>query len=135
MHNLNAPGRGVNMGDGWETARRRIPGNDWAILALGQAGVVEKIEIDTAHFKGNYPDRVSVQAAYVEGGVSNQIITESLFWETLLPEQKLQMDKQHYFIDLNPDLAAITHIRLNIFPDGGISRVRLFGFASMDSDE
>lgn len=134
MHNLNAPGRGVNMGDGWETARRRIPGNDWAILALGQAGVVEKIEIDTAHFKGNFPDRVSIQAACVDGGVTNQIITESLYWKTLLVEQKLQMDKQHYFIDLNPDLDAITHIRLNIFPDGGISRVRLFGFASKDSE-
>jgi len=135
MHNLNAPGRGANMGDGWETARRRIPGNDWAILALGQAGVVEKIEIDTAHFKGNYPDRVSIQAAHVEGGVSSQIISESLFWETLLPEQKLQMDKQHYFIDLDPALTAITHIRLNIFPDGGISRVRLFGFASRHATE
>ena len=130
MHNLNAPGRGINMGDGWETARRRVPGNDWAILALGCKGVVERIEIDTAHFKGNYPDRVSIQAAYVEGGVTESIITESLFWKTLLPEQPLEMDRQHYFIDLNPDVNAITHIRLNIFPDGGISRVRLFGFVS-----
>lgn len=130
MHNLNAPGRGINMGDGWETARRRVPGNDWAILALGCPGVVEKIEIDTAHFKGNYPDRVSIQAAYVHGGVTDSIITESLFWKNLLPEQALEMDKQHYFIDLNPGVTAITHIRLNIFPDGGISRVRLLGFVS-----
>ncbi len=130
MHNLNAPGRGINMGDGWETARRRVPGNDWAILALGCMGVVERIEIDTAHFKGNYPDRVSIQAANVQGGVTESIITESLFWKTLLPEQSLEMDKQHYFIDLNPEITAITHIRMNIFPDGGISRIRLFGFVS-----
>lgn len=118
------------MGDGWETARRRVPGNDWVILALGCVGVVEKIEIDTAHFKGNYPDRVSIQAAYVHGGVTDSIVTQSLFWKTLLPEQSLEMDKQHYFIALDPDVTAITHIRMNIFPDGGISRLRLFGFVS-----
>lgn len=127
MHNLNAPGRGINMGDGWETARRRVPGNDWAVLALGRAGIVEVIEIDTAHFKGNYPDRVSIQAAYVQNAISDNITTQSMFWDTLLAEQKLEMDKQHYFTNLNPDIDAITHIRLNIFPDGGISRVRLRG--------
>lgn len=130
MHNLNAPGRGINMGDGWETARRRVPGNDWAILALGCMGVVERIEIDTAHFKGNYPDRISIQAAKVQGGVTDSIITESLYWKTLLAEQSLEMDKQHYFIDLNPEITSITHIRMNIFPDGGVSRIRLFGFVS-----
>jgi len=132
MHNLNAPGRGINMGDGWETARRRLPGNDWAVLALGQAGVVEKIEIDTAHFKGNYPDRVSIQAAYVKDGVTESITTQSMFWETLLPEQKLEMDKQHYFKELNTGIGTITHIRLNLFPDGGISRVRLLGHLSQN---
>ena len=63
VHNLLAPGRGRNMGDGWETARRRGPGNDWVIIALGQPGVIERAEIDTAHFKGNYPDRVSLEGA------------------------------------------------------------------------
>jgi allantoicase len=130
MHNLNAPGRGINMGDGWETARRREPGNDWAVLALGPAGVVEKIEIDTAHFKGNYPDRVSIQAANIQTGVTQSIVTQSMFWDTLLPEHKLEMDKLHYFTDLNTRIGTITHIRLNIFPDGGISRVRLFGRVS-----
>ena len=66
MHNLNVPGRGVNMGDGWETARRRGPGNDWVIIALAQAGVIERVEVDTAHFKGNYPDRVSIEAGLFE---------------------------------------------------------------------
>ena len=63
MHNLNVPGRGVNMGDGWETARRRGPGNDWVIMSLATTGEIERVEIDTAHFKGNYPDRVSLDVS------------------------------------------------------------------------
>ena len=73
MHNLNVAGRGVNMGDGWETARRRGPGNDWVVLALGHAGVIESVEVDTAHFKGNYPDRVSLDAAlFADGEAAEQ---------------------------------------------------------------
>lgn len=124
--NLIAPGRGINMGDGWETRRRREPGNDWAIIALGHAGIARSIEVDTAFFKGNYPDRCSVQAAYVSGGTDQSLVTQSMFWKTLLPEQKLSMDNRHVFESLN-DLGPITHVRLNIFPDGGISRFRLFG--------
>ena len=124
MQNLLAPGRGVNMGDGWETARRRGPGNDWVIIALGQAGIIERAEIDTAHFKGNYPDRVSL-----EGGVFDSdaaAVNSSDGWQTLLPEEKLKMDQQHYFEDLQP-VGAVSHVRVSIYPDGGISRVRLFG--------
>jgi hypothetical protein len=89
---LMLPGRGQNMGDGWETRRRREPGNDWCVLELGAPGTVERIEVDTAFFKGNYPDRCSIQAAYVTGGTDRSITTQSMFWQTLLPEQKLQMD-------------------------------------------
>ena len=63
VENLTAPGRGVDMGDGWETRRRREPGHDWAILELGASGHIDEIVIDTAHFKGNYPDRCFLQAA------------------------------------------------------------------------
>ena len=63
IENLTAPGRGVNMGDGWETRRRREPGHDWAVLELGAPGRIEEVVIDTAHFKGNYPDRCFLQAA------------------------------------------------------------------------
>jgi allantoicase len=59
IRNLNRPGRGVNMGDGWETRRRREPGFDWVIVKLGHPGTIHEVEIDTAHFRGNYPDRVS----------------------------------------------------------------------------
>jgi allantoicase len=121
------PGRGVNMGDGWETRRRREPGNDWALFALGHRGRIRKIEVDTAHFKGNYPDRCSIQAAEVKGGTDDSLVTQSMFWRTLLPEQKLEMDRPHAFQKEIADLGVVTHVRLNIIPDGGVSRLRLYG--------
>lgn len=130
MHNLNVAGRGINMGDGWETARRRGPGNDWVILALGHPGIVERVEIDTAHFKGNYPDRAAIQAALLmadAGGDTDRLVKESEKWPLLLPESKLKMDLQHYFTEELRGLGAISHVRLSIFPDGGVSRLRLFG--------
>jgi allantoicase len=128
--NLILPGKGINMGDGWETRRRREPGNDWCLFALGAPGVVEKIEVDTAFFKGNYPDRCSLQAARVEGGTDQSLITQSMFWPVLLPEQKLAMDAEHSFSEPLQKLGAITHVRFNIFPDGGVSRLRLWGRVS-----
>jgi len=125
--NLNMPGRGTNMGDGWETRRRREPGNDWAILAVGHPGVIKAIEVDTAHFKGNYPDQCSVQAAYVRGGTDESLVTQSMFWQELLPPQKLKMDAVQRFETELQDIGPITHVRLNIIPDGGVSRLRLFG--------
>ena len=125
--NLILPGRGINMGDGWETRRRREPGNDWCILQLGAPGTIEKIEVDTAHFKGNYPDRCSIQAAYMEGGTDQSVITQSMFWPVLLPEQKLSMDAIHSFAAEIAKLGPVTHVRLNIIPDGGVSRLRLWG--------
>ena len=125
--NLLLPGRGINMGDGWETRRRREPGNDWCIIQLGAPGIVERIEVDTAHFKGNYPDRVMLQAARMDGGTDQSIITQSMFWPQLLGEQKLQMDHIHSFDSGIAALGAITHVRLNIIPDGGVSRLRIWG--------
>ncbi|MCH8505077.1 MAG: allantoicase [Ectothiorhodospiraceae bacterium] len=125
--NILKPGRGINMGDGWETRRRREPGNDWCILQLGCPGVIELVEVDTAHFKGNYPDRCSIQAARVDWGTEESIITQSMFWETLLPEQPLSADAVHTFASELQALGTISPIRLNIIPDGGISRLRLHG--------
>jgi allantoicase len=125
MHNLNLPGRGVNMGDGWETARRRGPGNDWVIVALGRPGIVERVEVDTAHFKGNYPDRVSVEAALFEH--HHQATVDSDRWKTLLPETKVSMDQQHYFETELEDVGPVSHVRMSIYPDGGVSRLRIFG--------
>ncbi len=125
--NLIMPGRGVDMSDGWETRRRREPGNDWCLLALGTPGAIERIEVDTAHFKGNYPDRCSLQAALVEGGTDRSLVTQSMFWPILLPEQKLQMDQVHSFAEQIAALGPVSHVRFNIIPDGGVSRLRLFG--------
>jgi allantoicase len=96
------------------------------IIALGHSGQLKKITVDTAFFKGNYPDRCSIQAACM-CCPSEDIEAESESWTELLPEQKLEMDRQHLFSDEILDIGTITHIRLNIFPDGGVSRLRLMG--------
>ena len=125
VHNLLSPGRGASMGDGWETARRRGPGNDWVIIALGQPGEIERAEIDTAHFKGNYPDRVSLEGGLFQS--DDDVTNSSPEWQTLLPEARLKMDQQHYFDDALARIGPVSHVRVSIYPDGGISRVRLFG--------
>lgn len=125
---LLTEGRGLNMGDGWETRRRREPGNDWIIVALGARGIVEAVEIDTCHFKGNYPDRCSLQAADASLTADAGLVTQAMFWPTLMGERKLAADTIHDFdkADLE-DLGPVTHVKLNIFPDGGVSRLRIFG--------
>jgi allantoicase len=125
MQNLNVAGRGVNMGDGWETARRRNPGNDWVIFELGHPGEIDKIEVDTAHFKGNYPDRVAFDAAMFSD--TDEATNDSSDWQVLLPESKLEMDRQHYFESELNALGPVSHVRMSILPDGGVSRVRLHG--------
>ncbi len=125
MHNLNIPIPGINMGDGWETRRRREPGNDWVILKLGHPGKIDEISVNTAFFKGNYPDRVSIEGTYVD----NAIDPAEALWRTLLPESKLTADSVHVFTDTIAKHPAISHVRMNVFPDGGISRLKLFGYA------
>ncbi len=125
VHALLSEGRGTFMGDGWETRRRRKPGNDWIIVALGAAGIIDKIEIDTAHFKGNFPDRASVLAANVDWGNEASLPTQAMFWTEMLPESKLKADKKHSF-EVKSFL-PVTHVKLNIHPDGGVSRFRVFG--------
>jgi len=127
MMSLGLPGRGINMGDGWETARRREPGNEWVIIELGHAGIIKSIDVDTAHYKGNYPDRVSVQAGYLKNSTIDAITTQSMFWPELLPEQKLKMDTVLHFEKQLNNIGSITHVRVNNIPDGGLSRVRLYG--------
>jgi len=95
------------------------------IAALGSPGVVERVEVDTAHFKGNYPDRVSVEAALFEN--HDAASPDSERWQTLLPESKLAMDQQHYFESELTDLGPVSHVRMSIYPDGGVSRLRVFG--------
>ena len=129
FHRMLSPGRGINMGDGWETRRRRTPGNDWIIIALGARGIVEGVEIDTAHYKGNFPESCSILAGELPPGgdaLEQAVVAASMFWEELLPRQQLSADAIHQFDKVN-GLGPVTHIRVNIFPDGGISRLRVLG--------
>jgi allantoicase len=123
--NLIMPGRGVNMGDGWETKRRRGPGHDWSILKLGHAGFVSLVEVDTHYFKGNYPDRFSLESVYAPDAKDSDL--ENLQWQGLMPETKLSAHNQHYFKSELLHHNKITHVRFNIYPDGGISRLRING--------
>jgi len=128
VSSLLGEGRGKSMGDGWETRRRREPGNDWVIVALAAPGTIVRVEIDTAHFKGNYPDRCSLQGALVEGGAKQSIIAQSMFWPELMGMRQLKADSIHAFSGVDiAKLGSVSHVKLNIFPDGGVSRLRLFG--------
>ena len=127
IRNLNRPGRGVNMGDGWETRRRREPGADWVIVKLGHPGLIREVEVDTAHFRGNFPDRVSLQAASVQGIADDALEAASANWPVLLPEQKLSADAVHRFSPQVVNLGPVSHVRMTIHPDGGVSRLRLIG--------
>lgn len=124
MNNLLMPDRGVNMGDGWETKRNRTPNNrDWVIIKLATKGVIKNAIIDTAHFKGNYPDSCTIEACSTEN--NNEVITDKVTWTTIVPVTKLSADSIHE-VEVT-DTNIYTHVRLNIFPDGGVSRLRLFG--------
>jgi len=118
-HNLVMPGRAANMSDGWETRRRRGPGHDWVIVKLATEGFIDRIELDTNHFKGNYPDTASIDGS-----------TDGETWTPVLPRTKLQAHTRHLFVD---DLAArgpFAQLRLNVYPDGGVSRMRVWGKAT-----
>ncbi len=124
-HNLILPGPAKNMGDGWETKRRRGPGHDWAIVQLGTEGVVNRIEVDTSHFKGNFPESCSVEGCRAEGTSLDGL--QRAAWQELLPRTKLQADTRHTFEKELQPIGAVSHLRLNIFPDGGVARFRAFG--------
>jgi allantoicase len=127
IRNLNRPGRGADMGDGWETRRRREPGADWVIVRLGHPGTIREVEVDTAHFRGNYPDRVSLQAALAADATVESLPSASEGWPVLLPEQKLRADAAHRYARELLATGPVSHVRMTIHPDGGVSRLRLFG--------
>jgi len=127
MSNLIAPGRGVNMGDGWETRRRREPGNDWVILKLGHPGRIRRVEVDTAFFKGNYPAGCSLHGAIPGEIPASEISEKSAIWREIMPRVPLGPDQVQVFERELTDSNVVSHVRFDIFPDGGISRLRLFG--------
>jgi allantoicase len=127
MENLIMPGRGRDMGDGWESRRRRGPGNDWVILQLARPGAIERVEVDTNHFKGNYPDRCSLDGCYAPGASIDGLSWPEFEWTPLMGEQKLQAHERRFFQEELLTPGPFTHVRLNIFPDGGVSRLRIHG--------
>jgi allantoicase len=128
MNNLLLPGRAADMGGGWETRRRRGPGHDWILVQLGARGALEVIEVDTNHFKGNYPQRFSLDAIDAPAGVRITDLIASRAWSTVVPETALGPHARHFFGGLAAAAAGTaSHLRLNIFPDGGVSRLRAWG--------
>lgn len=128
--NLIMPGRAVNMGDGWETRRRRGPGHDWIVVKLAARTRIGKLEISTHHFKGNFPDTCSVETCDLPNDVGAAEFLPAQTpqaWTPLLGAQKLAADTEHAYDTLDARGTTATHVRLNIFPDGGISRLRVFG--------
>ena len=126
--NILAPGKAKNMGDGWETRRRRGKGFDWLILNSLDGKEIDKIEISTHHFKGNFPSHCSLQAAYLpNSNNSKQIVKSSNNWKYLLKDAKLSANKVHVFKNNLMKKDKINFIKINIFPDGGISRFRIYG--------
>ena len=133
--NLLLPGRGVNMGDGWETKRRRTPGSDWCVLWLGRRGKVERIEIDTHFFKGNAPQATLIEAldeTTLAPGELAARLRSTEPWPVLVSKTPLVQHRRHV---IDPDRPMIaTHLRVHIFPHGGVNRMRVYGHA-LDTHE
>jgi len=115
------------MSDGWETKRRRGPGHDWAIIKLARPGQIQSVEVDTSHFKGNFPESCSLEACSLSPSTQHDLTDLSVPWTNVLARTKLQAHTRHYFDRELIDAGVVSHLRFNIFPDGGVSRLRVYG--------
>ena len=125
MGNLIKPTPSVDMSDGWETKRRRGPGYDWSILKLGSPCTIERVIVDTLHFKGNFPDSCSVEGCFEPKINNDSFLENKIDWTEILPNSKLAGNQENIF-NLSQTLPH-THIQFNIYPDGGVSRLRILG--------
>ncbi|KAF2402336.1 Allantoicase [Trichodelitschia bisporula] len=126
IHNLLLPGRGVDMGDGWETKRTRGEHVDWAIIKFGAKGLIDRLVVDTAHFRGNFPQKVQV-FAILSDGVPR---ADDPDWVEVLSPQKTGPDQEHEYAAgqlQSVSDAVYSHAKLVMIPDGGIKRFRVFG--------
>jgi allantoicase len=128
--NMLMPGLARNMGEGWETRRRRGPGHDWAIVKLGTPGIIRRIEVSTAHFKGNFPESCAIDACFAADAAADAGADALKEWKPLLAKSPLKANARHAFRKQLHKIGPATHLRLNIYPDGGISRFRVFGAAN-----
>ena len=129
MNNLLLPGRAGDMGGGWETRRKRALGHDWIVVRLGARGVVSAIEVDTNHFKGNFPESCRLDGIDFASGRITELVASGA-WAPLLPRTKLSADTRHFFVTELLAHPPLSHVRLTIFPDGGVSRLRVWGSRS-----
>ncbi len=124
-HNLIKPGPSRSMADGWETRRRRGPGNDWALVRLARPGTIERLEIDTSHFKGNAPGRIVVEGCmHPDGPIDHPVQHQG--WRVLLATP-VQPHRRHLFDGELRRVGVVSHLRLSVFPDGGVARFRAWG--------
>jgi allantoicase len=126
-HNLIMPGRALDMSDGWETKRRRGPGHDWAVIKLGAPGLISRVEVDTSHFKGNFPESCSLEVRQPTGLGTDDSMSSPPPWQEILPRTRLQGHARHFFGEELKESGVVTHVKLNIYPDGGVSRLRVYG--------
>lgn len=120
--------------DGWETRRRRSPGHDWCIVRLGLPGAIHGVVVDTAFFRGNYPEHCSIEAAAVSGTPSPDDLIDGskTRWTTILEKVALEGDSRNAFAIKGAPRA--THLRFSIFPDGGVARLRVHGEPAFDPE-
>jgi allantoicase len=112
--------------DGWETRRRREPGNDWALIRLGAPGAVTSVDVDTSFFTGNFPESCRVEGCGAEGYPSvAELLGPATEWAEIVPRSPLRGDAHNTFPVTQP--RRFTHVRLSIFPDGGVARLRASG--------
>jgi len=113
--------------DGWETRRRRVPGHDWCLVRLGVPAVVHGVVVDTSFFKGNFPEECSIEACAVDGTADAEALAagDGVEWREILPRSALKGDAENPFAVVPRGRA--THLRLNIYPDGGVARFRVYG--------
>ena len=125
--NLIQPGRSTHMGDGWETKRRRGPGHEWTIVRLARRATIERVELDTDHFKGNAPGSCMLECADAGASSATDSFDAAMAaWTVLMPDAPLQAHTRHRFTH-EVARQPCTHVRLNIYPDGGVARLRLYG--------
>jgi allantoicase len=126
MLRLLLPGRSTDMSGGWETRRKRHPGHDWIIVQLAARGRPQLIEVDTNFFKGNFPDRCSIEALDAPPGARITELVARNDWVTWLEPSPLRAHTRHFFDHFAASSPA-SHVRLSIYPDGGVSRLRVWG--------
>jgi allantoicase len=128
-HDPHSFGHKGKLYDGWETRRRRTPGHDWAIVRLGVPGIVHAVVVDTSYFRGNYPPEISIESACVEE-YRDAAKLAAAEWFPLVGRTGARGDTRNaYAVD---DRRRWTHVRLSIYPDGGVARLRVHGEAVPD---